>query len=347
MSSGKIQTVLGCIEPKDLGVTLTHEHLSMIYDFAFKDPPKREQCNTNTPLHMNKLGWVRQFPYATHANLMLREEEAAVMEEMIAYKASGGSSIVENSIIGLDRNMAFLVEVSQRTGLNIVAGTGFYFEDSQKASVLSMSHEEQVKRMTSDLTSGWEGSDVKCGVIGEVGCSWPLTKWERGVLRATAEAQASTGCPVIIHPGRQPEAPEEIIRVLQEAGGDVSRTVMSHLDRTFVNTEQFLEFAALGCISELDLFGIEVTHYMHNNSFNMPNDGQRLSYIRALLDEGYGANVVMAHDVHTKHRLTKYGGHGYSHILQNIVPMMRTRGFTQEEIDQILIHTPTRWLTLK
>jgi phosphotriesterase-related protein len=53
---------------------------------------------------------------------------------------------------------------------------------------------------------------------------------EKKVLRATATAQTETGAPVIIHPGRHPIAPAEAIRILQEAGGDVSKTVMSHLD---------------------------------------------------------------------------------------------------------------------
>lgn len=62
----------------------------------------------------------------------------------------------------------------------------------------------------------------------------PFTDWtdnEKKVLRATAAAQVETGVPVIIHPGRHPTAPAEIIRLLQEAGADVSKVVMSHLDR--------------------------------------------------------------------------------------------------------------------
>ena len=57
------------------------------------------------------------------------------------------------------------------------------------------------------------------------------------MLRACAAAQNATGSPVIIHPGRNPQAPEEIIRILQEAGGDVSRTVMSHLDSKFTHIQ--------------------------------------------------------------------------------------------------------------
>ena len=52
---------------------------------------------------------------------------------------------------------------------------GYYWEGSQKPSTLALSHEERVKRMTDDLTKGWDGGEARCGVTGEVGCSWPLT----------------------------------------------------------------------------------------------------------------------------------------------------------------------------
>ena len=56
---------------------------------------------------------------------------------------------------------------------------------------------------------------------------------EKKSLQATAIAQTQLGCGVIIHPGRDPKAPFEILRILQEAGGDIRKTVMSHLDREY------------------------------------------------------------------------------------------------------------------
>ena len=53
--------------------------------------------------------------------------------------------------------------------------TGYYYEEAQTASTLSLKEEEMVARMLHDLTEGWEDTGVKCGVIGEVGCSWPLS----------------------------------------------------------------------------------------------------------------------------------------------------------------------------
>uniref|UniRef100_A0ABM0M172 Phosphotriesterase-related protein-like n=1 Tax=Saccoglossus kowalevskii TaxID=10224 RepID=A0ABM0M172_SACKO len=166
---------------------------------------------------------------------------------------------------------------------------------------------------------------------------------EKKVLQASAAAQTVTSCPVIIHPGRDQAAPAEIIRILQEAGGDISRTVMSHLDRTLFGNENLLEFAKLGSYCEYDLFGIETSHYQYTD-IDMPSDAQRIAYIKTLIDEGYEDKVVIAHDVLTKHRLMKYGGHGYSHILLNVIPKMLKRGISQDAIDKITIHNPRNWL---
>lgn len=76
-------------------------------------------------------------------------------------------------------------------------------------------------------------------------------------------------------------------------------------------------------------------------------DTSNFCRIRMLIDEGYEDRILMAHDVHTKNRLMKYGGHGYSHIFKNIVPKMLIRGISQDKIDKILLANPKRWLTFK
>ena len=66
---------------------------------------------------------------------------------------------------------------------------------------------------------------------------------------------------------------------------------------------ELLEFAELGCINEFDMFGLECSWYQINPALDMPSDGQRVRALKLLIDEGYGENIVIAHDVHTKHRL--------------------------------------------
>ncbi|XP_060048211.1 phosphotriesterase-related protein isoform X6 [Erinaceus europaeus] len=218
------------------------------------------------------------------------------------------------------------------------------FEGSMSIQVLKP---ELTEVLVNEILHGADGTKIKCGVIGEIGCSWPLTESERKVLQATAQAQVQLGCPVIIHPGRNSSSPFQIIRLLQEAGADISKTVMSHLDRTILDKKELLEFAQLGCYLEYDLFGTEVLTYQFSQDIDMPDDNKRIRRVRFLVEEGYEERILVAHDIHTKHRLMKYGGHGYSHILTNIVPKMLLRGLTQNAVDKILIENPQRWLTFK
>ena len=76
----------------------------------------------------------------------------------------------------------------------------------------------------------------------------------------------------------------------------------------------------------------------------MISDAVRMAYVRLLVDKGYGERVVLAHDVFAKHRLVAYGGHGYAHILENIVPRLRKKGFTPAQLDNILVNNPARVL---
>ena len=70
-----------------------------------------------------------------------------------------------------------------------------------------------------------------------------------------------------------------------------------------------------------------------------------VSLPRQLCDEGAEERILVAHDIHTKHRLEEFGGHGYSHLLNTAVPkMLKVKGVTQSQIDKILIDNPARAL---
>ncbi|XP_028516768.1 phosphotriesterase-related protein-like isoform X2 [Exaiptasia diaphana] len=350
MASGKAQTVLGLIEPSKLGRTLTHEHLVMDYKNCFFKPVREsdmETVNLNE-ITLRNLNWIYQNPYSHKYNLSLGDEPLdEIISEAAEFKKEGGSTIVENTTNGIQRNVELLKKISLATGLNVISGTGFYLDHTVTEEMKALTVEEMSNMMTKDLTVGVDSTGIKCGVIGEVGCSWPLAPFEKKSLQASAMAQTDTGAPVIIHPGRNDFSPKECLRVFQEAGGDVKKTVMSHLDRTIFDRKILVDLAETGCYLEYDLFGMEMIHYQANPAVDMPSDSQRVQEIKFLIDEGYEDQIMMAHDVHTRHRLLKYGGHGYSHIQVNIIPKMLKRGISQEVVDKIQIDNPRTWLTFK
>ena len=196
-----------------------------------------------------------------------------------------------------------------------------------------------------DITHGVGDTNIKAGIIGEIGCSWPLTKNETKVLRASAAAQAETGVAILIHPGRDEESPKEIIKILKESGADLTRTIMGHLDRTVSSYDVLIEIAENGCYLEYDLFGQETSFYPLSN-FDMLSDGQRIDYLIYLISKGYEKQIVIAQDICTKHRLQKYGGHGFSHIIENVIPHMIEKGMSRKQIDNIIINNPAGILAI-
>jgi phosphotriesterase-related protein len=234
-------------------------------------------------------------------------------------------------------------------------GAGYYVDAAQPDNINEMDQNDISQEIIRDIQVGVGSTGIKTGIIGEIGCTWPLKPNELKVLKASAQAQSETGASILIHPGRDENAPIEILDILIDSGADISRVIMGHLDRT-VDTIRTLEkiadteiadteIADTGCVLEWDLFGNEVSFYPPSD-FDMPSDAQRLNFIRHMIDNGLADRIVISHDICTKHRLVKYGGHGYGYIPEHIIPRMRKRDFEESEIVAITENTPARLLAI-
>ena len=340
---GKAQTVLGTVPANELGISLTHEHLLVDLGSTFSPPDDATSYSfAYQPVTTENLWWVRYNYGGNKDNMELLDEDTAIAEAA-RFKKSGGQTIVDATSVGIKRDPLGLARIARATGLNVIMGSGYYVHDYHPKSIVDKSEDEIVEEIVADITEGVGDTGIRSGVIGEVGCSWPLDENERKSLRAAARAQRLTGAPLLIHPGRNPQAPLEIMEIVRESGGNPTRTIMSHVDRTIFDNDTLDKLAETGCFIEFDLFGSETTFYPFS-PIDMPNDGKRLDFFMHLRDEGRLGQVLMAQDICNKHRLTKYGGHGYAHILENVKPIMRRKGFLAEEIDQILVGNPARAL---
>ena len=341
--TGMVQTVLGPVSPETLGATMTHEHLLIDFTYMFAPPEGAGQrARSFEPISMENLGWINYDWTRHYDNLLLTDVETAI-EEAELYRQLGGGTVVDVTTIGIGRDPTGIARVARATGLNVVMGAGYYVDAVHPDEMSNLSEADIAQQIADEVLTGVGDTGVKAGIIGEIGCTWPLADSERKVLRAAAAAQRETGAPILIHPGRNEGAPREILDILAEAGADVGRVVMGHLDRTISDVAVLLDVASSGCYLEYDLFGWEVSYYPLSD-LEMPNDAGRMEFIERLVAEGYGAKVVVAHDICTKHRLVKYGGHGIGHILENIVPRLRQRGMSARDVDNILIANPAQIL---
>ena len=333
-------TVLGPVAPDALGPTLMHEHL--LCDLR----PLGERGSTEPEVEITLANAfaVKYRPGEFRGNYRLQDVDRASAEAQ-DFGAAGGGTIVDVTTGGIAPDPAGLATVSRASGVHVVLGAGFYTAEFQDENTLALSVEELEEIIRLQLAGGAGSTAVRCGLIGEIGCSWPLEPFERRCLQAAARVQAESGAALTIHPGRHPDAPFEILRVVEQAGGDISRTVIDHMDRTYFDDGEVVSLARCGCVVEFDFFGIETSTYWAGVA-DLPTDWMRLRTIRRLFEAGLGDRIAVSHDICTRARLKSQGGHGYSHLLENVVPLMRERGFGPGEIETLLVATPRRLLTL-
>lgn len=337
----RIETVLGPIDPQDAGRVMMHEHVLCNVTppaLAASGQPRVEVTLEN--VHQIRFHWTRH--YGNH----ILDDPALMALELADFKEAGGGTIVDLTIRGIAPDPRGLADVSRASGTHIVAGTGYYISEFSGTELSGTSTDHMAERMIADLTEGFDGTSIKAGIIGEIGVSDPWYPDERRVMTAAAIAQKQTGATISVHPGRDPASPFQIIEHLQAEGADIQRVVIGHLDRTFTSPDQVQRLADIGCILEWDFFGIESSYYPFSD-LDMPNDATRLALILPLLKAGYQSQIVISQDICTLTRLRRRGGHGYAHIMESVVPVMRGKGLSEEIIEQVLTVTPQRLLARK
>ncbi len=226
--TGRVQTVLGIIDADSLGVTLPHEHLLIDLSCYFVEPTEAtEKRLAHQPITLENLVWVKTHPDNHADNLRLTDEQLAIKEALL-YKWAGGDTIVELTPIGIARDPLGLARIARATGLNVVMGAGYYVGATHPLELAAKTEEEISEGIVRDIMVGVGDTGVRAGIIGEIGCSTPLTDSERKVLRASAAAQRRTGAALNIHPTMSEDGVLESIKILGDAGADLSRTVISH-----------------------------------------------------------------------------------------------------------------------
>jgi len=326
-------------------MTTTHEHI--LIDFVCMYVPPTDATlkhKGEEPVDLHNVGWVRYDPFRNRDNLELMDEETAI-DEIALFGRAGGGTIVDATTIGIGRDPLGLARIARATGVNVVMGAGYYVGMVHPDDMDDRSEDAITQQIIDELTTGVGDTGVKAGIIGELGCSWPLQDNERKVLRAGAQAQQETGSGILIHPGRDPKAPFDILDILEGAGADITRVIMGHLDRTVLERDTLLRLADRGSMLEYDLFGWETSEYSLG-PIDMMNDGERIGYVQFLVENGHTDQVVLAQDVFCKTRISKYGGYGYGHLIENIVPRLRTR-LGNDATETMITKNPARILTFR
>ncbi len=255
-----------------------------------------------------------------------------VIPEIRLMMEDGIQAAVEVSTIDLGRDVEKLRTISLATGLHIVASTGYYLSPFHPAQLAEQTAEEIAGVYESELVDGIGQTGIKAGVIAEIASSPEcFVGQEKKILMAAGIASRRTGAAVSTHTGRFTAL--ETIETLLDQGMDPGKVILGHQD---LIDDRAYHLSLLK-------YGINIAFDTCGKSAYMP-DETRAENILALIREGYGDRLVLSNDVSRRTYFTSAGGPGYVAVMRSVVPLLRQRGATEEEIRKLLVDNPARIL---
>jgi phosphotriesterase-related protein len=273
---------------------------------------------------------------------MLDLEDIAT-REVAMMKHEGGDAIVELSCGGLSPDPNGLRRIAAATGVHLIMGCGYYVE-RLPGSEEPRPHGRRFRRRDDRPDPRRRlGHRRVAGMIGEIGCQSPWTDTEKRVMQAAFIA-AEGDRRLDQRPSRPRRRPAAGGRRLRQGGRFPDRAHRDQPHRPHDLRRPAAEARRLrrdGGVRPVRP-GIELLRPQRHRHAER-RDAAKL--IRALIDHGHLDRVVISHDICYRTRLASFGGHGYGHIFRNVVPMMKKRGYSEDEIDAILVDNPRRLLT--
>ncbi|KZZ85731.1 phosphotriesterase family protein [Bacillus sp. SJS] len=316
-----LETVTGAITADELGKTLIHEH------FLFGYPGYSGDLT---------LGG-------------MNTKEALETAETIALslRSFGVETVVDPTPNECGRNPEFLKEVSDRTGLQIVCATGYYYEGEGATPYfkfrqqLGTAEDEIYEMFMTELTEGIGETGVKAGVIKVASSKDHSTPYEEMFFRAAAKAQKETGAVILTHTQEGTMGPEQAELLISE-GASPEKIVIGHMCG---NTDPAYHRRVLerGVYIGFDRFGLQ-------GIVGARPDAEKIETLSVLLKEGYGNQILLSHDtvniwlgrppeIPEPIAVQLRNWHPV-HLFENILPKLNDRGFSEEMLENLFTKNP-------
>ncbi len=317
-----IQTVLGPIDPDQLGVCLPHEHI---------------WCDQRLGPRVDLLGTTR--PESTYMRL---DDFDVMVSELKAYRAAGGGAIVDVTCDGWGRDLDVLARLSEASEVHIVSTSGYYIEPHIPSFVHEWSIGRLADHMTAEIEEGTGTGKRRCGLFKSAIHRARVEGVEYKVLMAVAIAQKRTGAVITTHTTgyRRMEVPGGVagvqqLEILKSEGVSPSRLIVGHVDER-PDIDVLSRLADEGCFVQFDVIGKE--HYLL--------DQTRAELVQALIRRGYVDNLLLSQDTSRKRWLRSGGHSGYCHIFEEFLPRLSALGVGSADIQKMMVTNPARALNI-
>jgi phosphotriesterase-related protein len=319
----EVQTVRGPVDTADLGPTLMHEHVFVLTADVQQNHPEE---------------WGSEEERIADAVRRLRE-----------LASRGLRTIVDPTVIGLGRYIPRIQRIAPQVDLNIVVATGLYTYDevpfffSSRGPALNALlgaevPDPMVDMFVGDIEAGIAGTGVRAGLLKCAIDRKGLTRGVERVMRAVARAHRRTGVPITVHTHPRSQTGDEVQKVLGSEGVDPERVVLGHSGDT-TDVDHLCALADAGFLLGFDRFGLHV-----GVTFE-----QRVGTLIEMCRRGYAERIVLSQDAScyidwiAPEVMPLLAEWRYTHIHDDVLPHIRERGVSEEQIETMLVANPRRY----
>ena len=306
-----VNSVSGKIDSKDLGITLMHEHIASI----------DSSMNRAFPDWFNR-----------------KETISKAVKQLKQVKQYGLKTIVDATPINLGRDIHLLKEIAEKTQIQIIPSTGFYYTEEPFLSGWKIEH--LVQLLFSEVENGIQGTDIMPGVI-KCASKAEITETNEKLLRTAARLHVKSGLPVITHSSSIDKNGLVQQKILLEEEVNPDKLVIGHCGDTddIPYLEALLEHE---CYIGLDRFGLDSI---------LPMD-RRIDVCVDLCERGYEKQIVVSHDYNVfidwwppdvlPYFRSSNPRWSFHHIFVDIIPKLIEKGVSQSQIDTMTIENPMK-----
>jgi phosphotriesterase-related protein len=313
----QVQTVNGLMPTGQMGTTLIHEHVFL--DWSGADSIQPEAWD-------NEAAFQAIIPFLTEV------------------KSKGVTTILECTPNYLGRNPALLKRLSDATGIQFLTNTGYYGAVDNKylpQKAFDLTAEEIASIWIKEYQAGLDDTGIKPGFIKiSVNSDSILSNIHKKLVKAAAITHLRTGLTIVGHTGPEKPAMAQV-KILAENGVAPQAFVWTHAQQGTMKSH--IELAKLGVWVSLDGMG-----WMAPDSTQDPNAqtlSKYLDMIENFKTNDQLSNLLISHDAGWYTHNPAEGQQRfkpYTPIFDRVIPGLKERGFTDEDIDQLLVRNPQR-----
>jgi phosphotriesterase-related protein len=244
----------------------------------------------------------------------------------------------------LGRDVGFVAEVAQRTGLNLITATGVYMESQGIPFTLRPLETDAIADIfQKEIEDGIGLSGIRPGLIKIATGDGVVSDYERKMLTAASRAAKRTGLVLLSHTENCSCGHDQIDIVTGE-GIAASRLLVGHSCGRDDHPYQ-ASLARRGAYVGFDRFGIEI--------FN--SDASRTKNVKQMIDAGLRDHLLLSHDkvncwlgsipgvgdpAQVDHVVPNWK---MTHLFENIFPALRDMGVSDADLDHIVTDNPRRY----